>query len=111
MPKILKWTERFEKYGKNANLIKPFRTIINDRITTEHNDQSLWTDIDRDVFKVFFENFIVNTSLAASNQQVKSRQKHGCNIPWAILMDLTSACNLKCMMLGGRLWSKAEPEV
>ena len=59
--------------------------------------KSLWTDIDRDVFKVFFENFIVNTSLAASNQQVKSRQKHGCNIPWAILMDLTSACNLKCM--------------
>ncbi|NLK16533.1 MAG: radical SAM protein [Bacteroidales bacterium] len=98
LPKILKWTERFEKYGKNANLIKPFRTIIND---PDNNwnimIKSLWTDIDRDVFKVFFENFIVNTSLAASNQQVKSRQKHGCNIPWAILMDLTSACNLKCM--------------
>ena len=97
-PKIIRWAEKFDKDGKNARLIQPFNNFIKD---PDNNwnimIKSLWTDIDRDVFKVFFENFIVNTSLAASNQQVKSRQKHGCNIPWAILMDLTSACNLKCM--------------
>jgi MoaA/NifB/PqqE/SkfB family radical SAM enzyme len=98
LPKLIRWAEKFEKYGKNASLIKPFRTIIND---PDNNwnvmIKSLWTDIDRDVFKVFFENFIVNASLAASHQHEKYRQEHGCNIPWAILMDLTSACNLKCM--------------
>ncbi|MGB4655333.1 MAG: radical SAM protein [Bacteroidales bacterium] len=59
--------------------------------------KSLWTDLDRDVFKVFFENFIVNASFTALHKHEKYRKEHGCNIPWAILMDLTSACNLKCM--------------
>ncbi len=26
----------------------------------------------------------------------KMREVHGCNIPWLILMDPTSACNLHC---------------
>ena len=26
----------------------------------------------------------------------ESREKYQCNIPWLILMDPTSACNLKC---------------
>ena len=97
LPKILRWAEKFDKDGKNAHLIKPFRAIIND---PDNNwnilIRSLWTDIDPDVLKVFFENFIVNASLAAFQQQEKSKQEHGCNIPWAILMDLTSACNLQC---------------
>ena len=97
-PKIIRWAEKFDKGGKNARLIQPFHNFIKD---PDNNwnimIKSLWTDIDRDVFKVFFENFIVNASLAASHQHEKYRQELGCNIPWAILMDLTSACNLKCM--------------
>jgi hypothetical protein len=97
-PKIIRWAEKFDKDGKNARLIQPFHNFIKD---PDNNwnimIKSLWTDIDRDVFKVFFENFIVNASLAARHRHVKYREEHGCNIPWAILMDLTSACNLKCM--------------
>ncbi len=98
LPKILKWAEKFAKGDKNARLIKPFRTFISD----PNNNwnimiKSLWTDLDRDVFKVFFENFIVNASFTALHKHEKYRKEHGCNIPWAILMDLTSACNLKCM--------------
>ena len=26
----------------------------------------------------------------------ENREKYGCNVPWVILMDPTSACNLKC---------------
>ncbi|MGN0073383.1 MAG: radical SAM protein, partial [Coriobacteriales bacterium] len=29
-------------------------------------------------------------------QQEKMREEHRCNIPWAILLDPTSACNLRC---------------
>ena len=31
------------------------------------------------------------------NEFVDLVEKEGCNIPWAILMDPTSACNLKCI--------------
>ena len=97
-PKILTWVEKFDKGGRNEHLIRPFRAILDDSSCNWHILlKSLWTDIDPEVRKVFFENFIVNASLAASYEQERSRQEHGCNIPWAILMDLTSACNLKCV--------------
>lgn len=60
---------------------------------------SFWTDIDPEVRKTFFEKFIVHTSLTGSARQKKAKkakEEHNCNIPWAILMDPTSACNLRC---------------
>ena len=97
-PKILEWVERFDKDGKNAHLIRPFRAIINDPDNNWHVLlKSLWTDIDPDVRKVAFENFVLNTSLISSHQRDKWIKTHNCNIPWAILMDLTSACNLNCI--------------
>ena len=48
------------------------------------------------VRNTFFNNFIVNASLAGSAKQEKTKEKEGCNVPWAILLDPTSACNLHC---------------
>ncbi len=56
----------------------------------------LYDDIDRDVLKKFLINFVYNATAKANPKLDKSREKYGCNIPWAILMDPTSACNLKC---------------
>jgi len=97
LPKILSWAEKFDKDGELAHLINPFHEILAD----PNNNwnilaKSLWTDLDSDVRKAFFENFIVNTTLRGSPRQEKMKKEHGCNIPWAVLMDLTSACNLKC---------------
>lgn len=39
---------------------------------------------------------LVDANLIAWGKQEKMREKHGCNIPWAILLDPTSACNLRC---------------
>lgn len=97
LPKLLDWAEKFDKTGRSAKVLQPFHAILDD----PHNNwnqllKSLWTDIDPAVRKVVFENFVVNTALIGSPRQDKAREEHGCNIPWAILMDLTSACNLKC---------------
>ena len=40
--------------------------------------------------------FVIDANLLAWTQQEKSRKKYECNIPWAILLDPTSACNLHC---------------
>ena len=42
------------------------------------------------------KNFLVDGNLMAWPLQEKMRSEHGCNIPWAILLDPTSACNLRC---------------
>lgn len=53
-------------------------------------------ELDEGVRNTFFNNFIVNASLAGSAKQEKTKEKEGCNVPWAILLDPTSACNLHC---------------
>ena len=44
----------------------------------------------------FLKTFIVDGNLMAWPKQEEMREKHQCNIPWAILLDPTSACNLHC---------------
>ena len=39
---------------------------------------------------------IVDANILAWPVQEKAREKYQCNIPWAILLDPTSACNLRC---------------
>ena len=53
-------------------------------------------DLDPGVRKAFFQNFILNASLLGSATQDEVSRREGCNVPWAILMDPTSACNLHC---------------
>lgn len=52
--------------------------------------------LDEGVRKTLFQNFIINASLKGSALQEEIRAKEGCNVPWAVLLDPTSACNLHC---------------
>ena len=58
--------------------------------------KSLWADIDPDVLQKVLENFLVNASLIGLRRQDAAAAEHGCNVPWALLVDPTSACNLHC---------------
>lgn len=53
-------------------------------------------DIDPHVMKTTAVNFFINAALVGWPKQEKCREKYGCNIPWTILLDPTSACNLHC---------------
>lgn len=53
-------------------------------------------DTDEDVLKTVVTNFFINVNLKGWPLQDEMREKYGCNIPWAILLDPTSACNLHC---------------
>ena len=41
-------------------------------------------------------NFLLNSVLFSEDLKKESREKYNCNIPWTILLDPTTACNLKC---------------
>ncbi len=53
-------------------------------------------DLDPGVRQAFIQNFLVNASLTGSAVQEEASLRESCNIPWAILLDPTSACNLHC---------------
>jgi len=97
IPKILDWAEKFDKDGVARNQLKAFQEALSDEKSNWYQlAKSLWTDIDENVRKKTFENFIVNATIIGGQRQAKSRIENNCNVPWAILMDPTSACNLHC---------------
>ncbi len=52
--------------------------------------------LDPGVRKTAFENFLINATLSGTVTQQETAQREGCNVPWAMLVDPTSACNLHC---------------
>lgn len=55
-----------------------------------------YTEWDPHVRKKLFESLICNAALIGNSAIKITSKKHGVNVPWTILMDPTSACNLKC---------------
>ncbi len=56
----------------------------------------LYDQLDPEVRKVIFRDLLINASLSGTAIQNANVEKYGCNIPWAILLDPTSACNMHC---------------
>ena len=56
----------------------------------------LISELDPKVMKTLVTNFFINASMVGWPMQEEMRAKYDCNIPWAILLDPTSACNLHC---------------
>lgn len=97
IPKLMNWWDEFDRDNFHEKQRKAIRKIIEDPDNVWYRlIRSLWTDIDPAVRKTLFKNLIVQTFLLGNRRQEESRKKYNCNIPWAILMDPTSACNLHC---------------
>jgi MoaA/NifB/PqqE/SkfB family radical SAM enzyme len=50
----------------------------------------------KNVLKTFVLNFLYEAMYCGTKKMHESRAKYNCNVPWLILMDPTSACNLHC---------------
>ncbi|MPM20780.1 Coenzyme PQQ synthesis protein E [bioreactor metagenome] len=98
MPKLMAWVDRLagdEVFAKQRGY---FREFINNKDNNWHKLLlSLWSDVDPDVRKTIFTNFVVNATIQGWPKQEASRAKYDCNVPWAMVLDLTSACNLHCI--------------
>lgn len=95
--KLVDWAEWFDVSGEHAGQIAAVRSVAAD---PENNWNrfvvKLCDEVDHEVLKATVRNFFVNASLSGMRRQEENRRKYGCNVPWAILMDPTSACNLHC---------------
>ena len=95
--KAMDWVDRFDKKGEVAGQRAVFRKIVDSKQGNWYDlIKKVWTEIDPGVRGKFFENFVLNATAIGGQRQDKTKEKYGCNVPWAILMDPTSACNLHC---------------
>jgi len=97
IPKLVDWLDAFDVKNILKDEIEAVRTVVNNPDSNWHKlIMSLWTDIDPGVRNTLFENFVINSSLLGYQKQCENKAKYNCNIPAAILLDPTSACNLHC---------------
>ncbi len=94
IPKLL---SLIEKLGWYEEQVKVFHEILDDpdNIWNQYL-MNLWRDIDNDVLKTLIINLGLRATLYGQREEAENAKKYGCNIPWAILLDPTSACNLHC---------------
>ena len=94
--KVMDWADKFagEEFG-------PQRKMVREAMTNRDHPyysyvRRLIHEIDPHVMQTTAVNFFINAALDGWKTQEKYRKEYGCNIPWAILLDPTSACNLHC---------------
>ena len=93
IPKILELIDRAAPDGWYEGQRAAFRKAIAEKSNWYQLILKAY-ELDAGVRKTFFQNFIINASLKGGAIQEELKEREGCNIPWAILLDPTSACNL-----------------
>lgn len=93
--KLMTWVDRFSK-GEFRSQREAIRAAIENEDNPYHPFVSKIVNSDPDQVKVLFNNFFMNANLVSWDKQQEVRDKYDCNVPWTILLDPTSACNLHC---------------
>ena len=95
IPKVMNLVDKVVPDGWYVSQRNAFRNVIEEKGNWYQLMLRVW-ELDPGVRNAFFKNFIINASLSGSAVQEEIMEKEGCNVPWAILLDPTSACNLHC---------------
>ena len=96
LPKIMDWADKFAE-GQFPSQREAIRQAITDPAHPYYEYiRRLFKDVDPNVTKTLAVNFFINAGLEGWKKEEALREKYNCNIPWAILLDPTSACNLHC---------------
>ncbi len=94
--RLMDWADRFA-----GDEFVSQRKMIRDAMTDPEHPyygyvRHIIHDLDTNVMETVAVNFFINAALTGWPVQERNREKYGCNIPWTILLDPTSSCNLHC---------------
>ena len=95
IPKLVALAEKMLPAGWYEEQVQAIKKAVDEKGNWYQLVLKLY-ELDPGVRKAFFQNFLFNASLKGGVTQNECREKYGCNVPWAILLDPTSACTLHC---------------
>lgn len=96
MGKLMDWADKFSKGGFPSQRKAIREAIENPEHPYYSYIRKIFKDVDPNVAKTLAVNLFINAALIGWPKEEELREKYDCNIPWAILLDPTSACNLHC---------------
>ena len=98
LPQVISLIEKFVPSGSSIDgTIKGIKEGLSDPGNNWNRFvMNLWDDVDDGARRAVFENFAVNGTFLETDVNESLQEKYDCNIPWTMLIDPTSACNLHC---------------
>jgi len=97
LPTIFKIAQQLDKGKIHSSQINGLRTILSDPQGVWYKFvEKLFEEVNTRSLQKFVECFLLNANLDGEVSIKENGEKYDCYIPWAILMDPTSACNLSC---------------
>ncbi len=84
--------------GENRKIMQSVAKEWNDKDgnTRKFMEKAL-SDLHPNVRRKLIKNFVLNSYLYGRQDAKRAEKENDCNIPWAVLMDPTTRCNLKCI--------------
>jgi MoaA/NifB/PqqE/SkfB family radical SAM enzyme len=109
LPKIVDWLEKYTVKPHHEHYLEMAREIIDDKDNNWYQMiQRALKEINPNTLEKFLTSFVINSAFIGNARAMKMKEKHQCNVPWAILMDPTAACNLKCTGCWAAEYDKAD---
>lgn len=97
LPEILDWARKFDIAGKFKSAFDTLEPIAKDNSNNWNiMVRSMLRETAPACMEKLVSNLAFNSELSSMSVREKASKKYGCNMPWAILMDPTAACNLHC---------------
>ena len=97
LDKLLDWSEKIITRENHKEFHRKFRKIAEDPDGNWYKlIERFFDELSPASRQQFLVNYMVNSGIIGIPIQDKMKKKYNCNVPWAILIDPTSACNLKC---------------
>ncbi|MGI6360832.1 MAG: radical SAM protein [Bacillota bacterium] len=96
--KLVDWADGLVVLEDHKKMVSAFRGWINDPTCGPYKlIERYFTQLNPEVRKKFLVNFFINAGMDGIPRRKKMQEEANCNIPWAVLMDPTAACNIKCI--------------
>jgi MoaA/NifB/PqqE/SkfB family radical SAM enzyme len=97
LPKLANWMVKLPISAASKQNIEIVKGYVMDPENNWHKlAMSAFTDIDPEVRKHFVESAVIKATLLGIDRRIEVEKANDCSVPWAIIIDPTTACNLKC---------------
>lgn len=105
LPKLMVWLDRFA----GERLSPPYQELFHKALTDPNNNwnhliRSMYSDIDTNVLKKIFENFIIHGGLLDWPAQKEAGQLTQDKAPWSLIIDPSFPCTMNCTGCGATIF-------
>ena len=95
---MLSIADKLDRRKVRSDEIQTLRRVLTDKTSIWYKfTENLLTEVERKSLHKLVECLLVNASVIGTARARAAQAQYDCNVPWAVLMDPTSACNLSCV--------------